>query len=439
MLSASAKRKTKAKQGANALTMPVPQGQQDPRGFSIFGRKPKISADAWQVIGAGLRDLDSTVGSGNDLAYTTQSIQARRAEEQQAQQAQAQMLRDQKQQGKLMGKAGLTPQQAAMYQLTGKVPSSGGPQYFKSGNDIVSVSGDQANVIYDAPDQSQNQNLPDGMYINDAGQVELLPGYVDAQKALAGAGVNRGSNVQSTFTSQNGELMIVQRDGTIQGTGQFVRNPFQIMDVGGVPTAIDRNTGMGRAITTPEQVATNKSTIQTMTANEEDRRQVQKGLPDFQAKAQQSLDVIDGLLSHPGFNARYGLSSLGGVVPAIPESDAAGAQAYIDQVGGQAFLQAFESLKGGGQITEIEGQQATNAITRMTNQSIRPEEARKAAEEFKAIIQRGLERQQAMAQGSYAAQQPGAPNLQYDTDAGSFKDLSDDDLERAIRELEGVQ
>jgi hypothetical protein len=32
---------------------------------------------------------------------------------------------------------------------------------------------------------------------------------------------------------------------------------------------------------------------------------------------------------------------------------------------GQAFLQAFESLKGAGQITEIEGTKATQAIGRL--------------------------------------------------------------------------
>jgi len=40
-------------------------------------------------------------------------------------------------------------------------------------------------------------------------------------------------------------------------------------------------------------------------------------------------------------------------------------QARLDQLGGVAFLQAFQELKGGGQITEIEGVKATQAIMRM--------------------------------------------------------------------------
>jgi hypothetical protein len=35
----------------------------------------------------------------------------------------------------------------------------------------------------------------------------------------------------------------------------------------------------------------------------------------------------------------------------------------LGQIKGATFLQAFEALKGGGQITEIEGQKATQAIS----------------------------------------------------------------------------
>lgn len=39
----------------------------------------------------------------------------------------------------------------------------------------------------------------------------------------------------------------------------------------------------------------------------------------------------------------------------------------LAQLSGGAFLQAFESLKGGGQITEIEGKKATDALARLSN------------------------------------------------------------------------
>lgn len=86
------------------------------------------------------------------------------------------------------------------------------------------------------------------------------------------------------------------------------------------------------------------------------------------AKADQMLSVIDGAINHPGregatggsrmFNAPFGFTR--------PGSQTADYEAYARQLEGKAFLQAFESLKGGGQITENEGAKATAAIARLS-------------------------------------------------------------------------
>jgi len=55
-------------------------------------------------------------------------------------------------------------------------------------------------------------------------------------------------------------------------------------------------------------------------------------------------------------------------------------------------LQAFESLKGGGHITEIEGQKATQAIGRL-DASQSPEDYRNALTELKGLLQLGMERE----------------------------------------------
>ena len=223
--------------------------------------------------------------------------------------------------------------------------------------------------------------------------------------------------VQSTFTDPNGNLMMVMRDGTVRESGHGVQNPFQITDVGGVPTAINRRTGEGIAISTPEEVGSNAATINTVKDNEEFRAQAQRDLPQTIENATRSLEAIDGLLKSPGFDSRYGMTS---VVPAIPGTEMANTQAFIDQIGGQAFLEAFESLKGGGQITEIEGQKATAAITRLGTQGIQPEAAREAAKELQGIIIRGIERARAEASGSYAPQGAEAPPLVYNPETGEF-------------------
>ncbi len=79
-------------------------------------------------------------------------------------------------------------------------------------------------------------------------------------------------------------------------------------------------------------------------------------------------------------------------------------QPFVDQIKGQAFLQAFEALKGGGQITEVEGQKATEAIVRLAQYQ---DEASFAAglKELRDIVQRGLQRAQANA-GLPTQQQP---------------------------------
>ncbi len=65
--------------------------------------------------------------------------------------------------------------------------------------------------------------------------------------------------------------------------------------------------------------------------------------------------------------------------------------ARVEQISGRAFLEAFETLKGGGQITEIEGQRATQAIARL-QRTQSPEAFQEALFEFADIVRRGIER-----------------------------------------------
>lgn len=74
------------------------------------------------------------------------------------------------------------------------------------------------------------------------------------------------------------------------------------------------------------------------------------------------ISTIDGILNDPALDTATGILSPLQNIPGTPQYRF-GTRA--DQLQGQAFLQAFESLKGGGQITEIEGQQATRAIGRL--------------------------------------------------------------------------
>lgn len=100
------------------------------------------------------------------------------------------------------------------------------------------------------------------------------------------------------------------------------------------------------------------------------------------AAADSALDTLSQVESAPGLEGNFGKSSY---VPNIRGSDAANAQAKIDQLGGQVFLDAYNSLRGGGQITEVEGKQAKAARLNMDNaQSV--EQFRNGLNVYKKII-----------------------------------------------------
>ncbi len=102
--------------------------------------------------------------------------------------------------------------------------------------------------------------------------------------------------------------------------------------------------------------------------------------------------VIPATKPHPGFTTVVGATMLPGA-RFVPGTSAADFQARFDQIKGSAFLQAYETLKGGGQITNIEGEKGTAALNRMSIAQSE-QEFIQAAREFQEVVQKGLERAQ---------------------------------------------
>jgi hypothetical protein len=106
-----------------------------------------------------------------------------------------------------------------------------------------------------------------------------------------------------------------------------------------------------------------------------------QALPKILDRANRSLTLIDELVGkqevrdkngkliqqgtapHPGFNSAVGFGLGERFVPGTSASDF---QSRFEEIKGGAFLEAFESLKGAGSISEKEGEKATTAITRMS-------------------------------------------------------------------------
>jgi len=109
--------------------------------------------------------------------------------------------------------------------------------------------------------------------------------------------------------------------------------------------------------------------------------------PTVIAEAQTFETLIDDVISDPALDSVIGnvQGRLPAGIPGITGGQAGSdVQVKVDQIGGKAFLQAFESLKGGGQITEREGIAAQAAIARM-NQSQSGPAFREALKDLKAI------------------------------------------------------
>jgi len=98
--------------------------------------------------------------------------------------------------------------------------------------------------------------------------------------------------------------------------------------------------------------------------------------------ADMGLSVIDQLIASPGLG---GIVGVRGKLPTIPGTDAAKSSALAEQLEGQAFLQAFQSLKGAGAITENEGKKASAAIARL-NRSQSKTDYVQALNELRGIL-----------------------------------------------------
>lgn len=108
---------------------------------------------------------------------------------------------------------------------------------------------------------------------------------------------------------------------------------------------------------------------------------------------QMLLGQLDALLFDPNLDRALGIEGFLRKVPSELglDTDTRRVRARIDQIKGGAFLRAFESLKGGGQITEIEGQKAEQAEARLDTAQNLPDFT-EALKEYRFYIDQGVRR-----------------------------------------------
>lgn len=246
--------------------------------------------------------------------------------------------------------------------------------------------------------------------------------YDMAQRALRGEDripFGEWQKTQANLRNQSGlnPFYVQKPDGTIEAYQLNSRGGASKVELpeGAIPAVPNRtvDTGLGTAIVpnrgvpavpqqgegTPQGVVIPKNVEGAAAAKKygADVGQAKFDLPRIEQNAQTALDVIDQLQNHPGKKWAVGAT---GIIPGIPGTEQKGFVNLFEQAKGKAFMEAYQTLKGGGQITEIEGVKGTQAIARM-DRAQNVKDFDKAMDDFKNVIQIGLERarRQAKQQG----------------------------------------
>jgi hypothetical protein len=206
---------------------------------------------------------------------------------------------------------------------------------------------------------------------------------------------------QATAANQRGMLGVAQRNATVNEAAEA------------------RQAASGAALS-PAEASRQRVLGET-------QAKFEVAFPQAKQDATQALDLIDQMIGNATYDPETKKVTYGDVPPHsgfkgavgfgigsrfVPGTAAAGFQALFDQVQGGAFLQAFETLRGGGAITEKEGAKATAAKNRMSLAQSEDEFV-KAALEFKDVMNQGIKRAEARALGSPATPAPSAAAIQH--------------------------
>lgn len=140
-------------------------------------------------------------------------------------------------------------------------------------------------------------------------------------------------------------------------------------------------TAPGSGVFRPKILPLEGSNPETRAAKLEETRRKNTGLADG---AFDAITLIDDIYNDAALPDVTGM--LQGRAPALTQ-DGTDLVEKIDQLKGKAFLQAFETLKGGGQITEREGLAATKAIARLERKQS-PEAYRESLMALRSVVER---------------------------------------------------
>ncbi len=179
-----------------------------------------------------------------------------------------------------------------------------------------------------------------------------------------------------------------------------VKRAQQVLNLGGSmatlsPTDGSIATNFPKTVP-PQDTPAIKGAQKTAEKQAEITTQGQADLPRIADQGQTAVNQIETALKMPGLDSNFGMT---GMIPNRPGSEAADAKTFLDQIKGGGFLTAYGQLRGGGSITEVEGEKATTAYARMqTAQSAQA--FRQAAKDYVDVIKLGVKRAKNTASGA---------------------------------------
>lgn len=226
---------------------------------------------------------------------------------------------------------------------------------------------------------ADNYKAGDGFIYNSrTGEVKPLPeGTGNTKTSLNPTwGQDANGNLVLMQTTSQGKAVKTELPAGVQATKGVMK-----VDAGTHFILLNQMTGQSIGVL-PKDVAGKEAAEEVGKA----AGKAQASLPQIEDAATIALDTIDKIRKHPG--KAYGIGAAG-VLPGIPGTQQRGFVALVDQAKGQVFLDAFNALRGGGAITEIEGEKATKARARMDRAQTQ-EDFDAALADYEAVIRRGL-------------------------------------------------
>lgn len=211
---------------------------------------------------------------------------------------------------------------------------------------------------------------------------------VDAKKAQA----ETARGMYEVFVGQGFEPKVAAAKAVIAARNpkvlEEIMKPYANMDarVANAPEG-----SLGKAIKTQaDYKRTMNAAERAGTVEGESQATAQINLPGAVSAAKEQLRLLDELDKHPG-RKQFGWHDVLGKAPLVPSTKGYDAENLLTQIKSGAFMTAFETLKGGGQITQTEGEKATAAIARMDRATSRAEFDR-ALSDYKGVIKLGIDR-----------------------------------------------